>query len=392
VPNPSASVTVIGSGSAEITVHPPNYYDEPALRLAYDSSSKFSIDEAGGKFKKTKSNTPLEYVKKLQTDLITLGYLPKPKDPKQSVATGVFVPATRRAVLRFQRHARRVYRITRPAKPSSVQENEIDDVAQGETFKGEMTGVCDHATALEIKKWLDRTWVNPVGRFRLRLLKVKGVLPRHTMRQDAADVWEKIVADVASAGGVLTATRNGYGDTVRWPAKSVAANKVGASSFSFHFSGRAVDIDQGFAGGSKRYFLLHEPAGDRTYWRILCKTDLQDGSQGVRYETGSVKHIKDVINLSAAEIPAGYYLDMTAAIEQSGKFKRIPAQPGFDDKTKKTPRNLEDRYNKTEWWHFQYTESVQATFQDEMELVGFTEADLRSKGWARDEELDHPPG
>ena len=373
-------------------MHPPNYYDDPAVRLAYDSSSKFSIDEAGGKFKKTKSNTPLEYVKKLQTDLITLGYLPKAKDPKQSVATGVFVPATKRAVLRFQRHARRVYRITRPAKPSAVQPDEIDDVAEGDTFKGEVTGVCDHATALQIKQWLDRDWVNPVGRFRLRLLKVKGVLPRHTMREDAADVWEKIVADVASLGGVLTATRNGYGDTVRDTTKSVAANKVGASSFSFHFSGRAVDIDQGFAQGAQRYYLLHEPTETRTYWRILCKTDLQDGSQGVWYAKDSVKYVAQVINLTKAAIPAGYYLDMTATIEQSGKFKRIPAQTGFDDKTKKEKLDLRDRYNKTEWWHFQYTEGVQATFQDEMELVGFTEAFLRSKGWARDEELDHPPG
>jgi hypothetical protein len=49
-------------------------------------------------------------------------------------------------------------------------------------------------------------------------------------------------------------------------------------------------------------------------------------------------------------------------------------------------------YNKSEWWHFQYRLNKQATFLDEMELFGYSEADLRRAGWISDAQLDHKPG
>jgi len=49
-------------------------------------------------------------------------------------------------------------------------------------------------------------------------------------------------------------------------------------------------------------------------------------------------------------------------------------------------------YNKAEWWHFQYKPDKQATFLDEMELIGYTEQRLRLCGWPTDEMLDHAPG
>jgi hypothetical protein len=72
---------------------------------------------------------------------------------------------------------------------------------------------------------------------------------------------------------------------------------------------------------------------------------------------------------------------MTAVIESTGKFERIPAQNGWDGV-----------YNKAEWWHFQYKLAKQATFLDEMELIGYTEAQLRAGGWSSDDALDHAPG
>jgi len=80
------------------------------------------------------------------------------------------------------------------------------------------------------------------------------------------------------------------------------------------------------------------------------------------------------------KLPAGYYVDLTAEIENGGKFERIQAQSGW-----------ENAYNKSEWWHFQYLLDKQHTFEDECELVGISEKDLKSAGYS-DGDLDHRPG
>jgi hypothetical protein len=80
-------------------------------------------------------------------------------------------------------------------------------------------------------------------------------------------------------------------------------------------------------------------------------------------------------------LPEGYYIDLTALIESTGKFERIKAQSGW-----------QGSYNKAEWWHFQYKLDKQATFLDEMELIGYSEQKLRSCGWQSDALLDHAPG
>ena len=81
------------------------------------------------------------------------------------------------------------------------------------------------------------------------------------------------------------------------------------------------------------------------------------------------------------DIPAGYYVDMTALIESTSKFERIKAQKGWNGS-----------YNNTEWWHFQFRLDKQETFSDELELVGYTEAQLRTAGWSTNAHLDHKPG
>jgi hypothetical protein len=366
-------VQVQGNGQATVAVFPANYFDDPNLRLAFDGPKNFSIDEAGAKKLISKANVPLAYVQSLQTDLITLKYLPA------KAADGVYTAATKRAVLIFQRHAARVYRMPGPS-----------DVQPGQTFKGAVDGICNQATAKEIQVWITSQFVRPLGRFKTRSLNVAGATPDKQLREDAADEWEAIVAQVAAAGGILTGEGQGYGDTLRTLSKQVAAKKAGASSFSFHFAGRAVDIDQAFAGGGKaqRYFIVKEVVGADTFWRLFCKTDLQDGTQGTKMAKGAVQRMTDMVNQTTADIPAGSYIDMTAMIEASGKFSRIHAQSDFGN----TALPNGSRYNKTEWWHFQYMIDVQKTFQDEMELIGISEKQLFAAGWTTEAELDHPPG
>lgn len=40
----------------------------------------------------------------------------------------------------------------------------------------------------------------------------------------------------------------------------------------------------------------------------------------------------------------------------------------------------------------QYKLEKQATFLDEMELIGYTEAKLKAAGWTTPQMLDHAPG
>jgi hypothetical protein len=360
---PDTPVAAVPKDKVKVAAFPANYFEHAALSLFFKGKKDFSIDETAAKAKKLKANAPGSYVTALQTDLATLGYL----DKKQ--ITGLFDPGTKRAVLRFQRHAARVYRM--PAKA---------DVKPADTFKGAADGICNQATAKEVQTWLAKKFVIPVGRFKTRKITVTGT--NNKLREDAADEWEKIVALVVAAGGTLDGP---YGDTLRGLARKASP---GASGYSFHYSGRAVDINQGLAGGAKvRYFLQKEAVGTRTFWRILCKTEKQDGTQGTAFTKGQVKCFLP-FNESEFDIPKGHYMDLTAMVESRGTFQRIAAQSGFDDKSlaKKV------RQKKLEWWHFQYIVDRQATFLDEVELIGFTEKEVKARGWKTEADLDHAPG
>lgn len=79
-------------------------------------------------------------------------------------------------------------------------------------------------------------------------------------------------------------------------------------------------------------------------------------------------------------MPAANYIDLTGLIEDGGNFERIRAQDGWTENSKKL-----------EWWHFQYCIDKQATIQDELELIGISEAQLFRAGWLI-KDLDHAPG
>jgi Putative peptidoglycan binding domain len=294
--------------------------------------------------------------KSVQGDLIGLGYLSKGADD------GHFGPGSQRALKRFQRHAARVYRM-------SSANNQPADVAAGNAFKGAATGVVDQATLDEIKSWMANKWKLPLNRFPFKKIA------NGTLRGDVADEWSKLVTKIKGLGGTIDGP---YGDTKRHLGK---ASKVGASSFSFHIVGRAIDLNQGLAGPpGKRYYVAKDTGnGTIGYWRIYCTPEKQDGTQGKAFEKDAVD-CWDFYSKKAYKLPPGHYLDLTREIESDGKFERIPAQKGW-----------EANYNQTEWWHFQYKLGKQETFLDECELVGYSEQDLKTAGYSTND-MDRRPG
>jgi len=319
----------------------------------YWKEEALSLGAADARTAKKDANLK-HHVVQLQSDLISLGYLSGHPD-------GSYGPGTARAVRRFQRHAARAYRMPQP------------DVGDSEQFGGEETGVCDQDTAIELRKWIQKGWKLPLNRFQLTSLSAPNASGK--LRSDAAAAWNEIVQLVTRMGGTLSGP---YGDTARVVHPN---SKVGASRYSFHYCGRAVDICQALGGGSgQRYFVVKEPSGATVHWRIYCKTDRQDGSQGNLLRKGSVTGYQ-FFNWSDYKLPEGYYVDLTQLIESTGKFERIPAQGGW-----------QGSYNKTEWWHFQYKLEEQPTFLDEMELIGYSETKLKAAGWSSVADLDHAPG
>jgi len=232
-----------------------------------------------------------------------------------------------RAIERFQRHAQRNYRKTAAG----------DAVHEAPVYTGPVDGVAQQATLDEIARWLQLGYRLPLGYF-----KVAKVAAWGSLREDAAAAWLALMSRVNGLGGTIDGP---YGDTRRPLMKTIS---VGASKFSFRICGRAVDLNQGL--GNSRYHVVPEPRGERMWWRIFCKT------------------------------AHGTSFDLTAEIERGGLFERIPAQPGWEQDGRKR-----------EWWHFQWVPEKQKTFQDECELIGITEKQLRAAGY-QDADLDHVPG
>ena len=275
-------------------------------------------------------------------DLITLGYL-------EPGASGI------RALTRFQRHAKRKYRKT--SLGESLQENPV--------YTGPVDGIAHQATLDEVLRWVQKGYRLPLGYFGLTKIQDWGML-----REDAAIAWIALMSTIRALGGTIDGP---YGDTKRPLMKTIS---TGASKYSFHITGRAVDLNQEL--GNSTYYVVPEPEGAQMWWRIYCKTADQTGAQGGTLDTALMYH--NFYTRTDSRIPPGYYLDLTAAIGQGGLFERIHAQSGWKQETRKS-----------EWWHFQWVPSKQKTFQDECELSGITEQQLRAAGY-QDADLDHPPG
>jgi hypothetical protein len=385
---------------------PDEYHKSPALKLYFNTAKDCSLDEVGAvKFggDKSKANTHGSWVQQAQTDLIALGYLPVKDAAGVVMADGHYGRSSARAISRFQRHAARLYRMD-SAKAAA-------DVAAADVFKGKETGICDADTAAEMRKWIDNKWVNPVGRF--ALVAIAGEAGAK-MRPDAAKAWEAIMKKVEDKGGSL---KGPYGNTFRGLGDGGGAK--GSSKWSVHHSGRAVDINQG--GKS----VVKDASGTKMFWRVFQKAAKQDGTQGAKIAKGDHK-VFDHKSNTESDIPAGFYIELTAEIQDGTDFKRISAQSSWEDRkdydaakakvkalaadpkaaeadkaaAKKAETNAyQSLYNKQEWWHFQYSKDMQPTFIDELELIGFAEPDVRKVKdkdgvlkWPNDGDLDVAPG
>ena len=341
-----------------------HYWESPDLNLYFVTNKDCSVDENGAKRYKAKATAPEQFVTELQTDLVALGYMAD----KPTNKDGHFGGGTKRIVTRFQRHALRPFRMD--GDKAKVDLDEADQ------YSGEKDGVVTQAVATEIRKWIDKGWKLPVGVVALEKIEPHDIGNNPKLRADARAAWQDIMQSVTDAGGTL---QGKYGDVLRPLQKTT---KVGASHYSVHYCGRAVDIAQNLYGVGKgrRYIAKKDVVDSKTYWVLYCKTQEQDGTQGAKVEKGDFKYITSFVGGSEAKVPAGYYINLTELIVAGG-FSRIKAQSGW-----------ESSYNKSEWWHFQFNKDLQETFQDELELIGFDEKTIRSRGWATDAELDHAPG
>jgi hypothetical protein len=338
-----------------------NYWEYKSLNLYFKNVRDCSLDENGKKYyANAKMTAPFNFVTQAQEDLIALGFLENQTDNKD----GYYGRAMDWAVRRFQRRAGTLIRKNKTT-------GKMEEIESSEVYKGKENGVIDQPCAVEIRKWLDKKWVAPLGIFSLTALSEKGKL-----RSDAAAEWEEIVEVATQAGATL---KGPYGDTIRNLALS---SKEGTSAFSLHYCGRAIDVNQ----TEKRYYVVKDPSASG-YWIIYCRTEKQDGSQGELYKTGALKYW-DFGCEKEMPIPEGYYVCLTDIIQKSGKFTRIKAQKGWND----PKRKKRTRYNKSEWWHFSYTVDLQETFEDEIEFIGVTKEKLMKQGWNTLKMLGHKPG
>lgn len=269
-------------------------------------------------------------------DLITLGYQGAPAA----------------AMTRFQRRALTSYRKTSAGE--SVSETPV--------YSGAADGLPSPETLTEIARWIGNDYRAPLGYFALTPIETWGRL-----RSDMAQAWLALLPQIAALGGSIAGP---YGDTKRPLMKTISP---GASKFSFHICGRAVDLNQGNRG----YFPSRETQGTQTLWRIWCRCADQSGAQGRRVDS---VQFHNFVSHADVPLPDGYYFDLTAALERGGLFERIPAQSNW-------PRE----YQASEWWHYQWVPEKQATFQDECELIGVTAQQLLQSGYTA-ADLDHQPG
>ncbi len=233
-----------------------------------------------------------------------------------------------------------------------------------------MNGVAVQNTAKELRLWVDKKLKAPLGRF--KLVPISG----GKLRNDIAGLWTTQVQIIKKNDGVIDSP---YGDTTR--PISFRKSTGGNSLFSLHYTGRAVDLNQGFAGGkNQRYYVVKETVGSDTYWRIYCKTDKQDSSQGKKLLKSQKIKYYSFWAKKEIDLPEAYYVDLTKTLQTAG-FKRIRAHSNWKTNAKGA-----------EWWHFHYDKNLQSTFQDELELLGYDEKALRQNGWNSDAKLDKKPG
>jgi hypothetical protein len=170
--------------------------------------------------------------------------------------------------------------------------------------------------------------------------------PPHKLVPLSTDPAEKhkasdaVVGDFQAAAEIIQAETGvdltkGPGDTVR--GMSEKTEKPGASNFSWHKTGRAIDINQNL-----KWVIVNEPAADGMKFRIyLEKTKTMIGQS--RHERTFTKEEKPdfSVNPHGNNVFQKTYIDVTETLTDHG-FTRIPAQEGW-----------EHTRDKREWWHYE---------------------------------------
>ncbi|MBT9558995.1 MAG: DUF4157 domain-containing protein [Myxococcales bacterium] len=187
---------------------------------------------------------------------------------------------------------------------------------------------------------------------------------------------------VAACAEIQTLTgadlTQGVGDSTRNLAN--ATTKVGADNFSWHKTGRAVDLNQGL-----RWVIREDASGGSTFFRLyLARLATPTAEAGAAPavappDAGAAAAQDDAAvapDPTSVRLPEGTefhhnpygrrvytttFVDVTAILEKHG-LERIRAQNGW-----------EDSYNRREWWHYQKTEGL--TWYDAL-LQVYAQAEL----------------
>ena len=197
------------------------------------------------------------------------------------------------------------------------------------------------------------------------------------LRDDIANAFDALAAQVRAAGGVVT-TSGGRRDLT-------ATVTPGRSATSMHYTGRAFDLalSSGMQHPNQDPFVVTREPGSPRLWRVYARSS----SSAVASVT--VDAVVAATTAGAAgpstrltTVPVtARLLDFTALASAHG-FSRIPCRSKFPDHA---------TYESAEWWHFQYTGDLTphvSTFGDEL-LKVWSLADLQRdfKVWneSRDE-------
>lgn len=121
---------------------------------------------------------------------------------------------------------------------------------------------------------------------------------------------------------------------------SSITTKVGADNFSWHKTGRAIDLQQGL-----NWLILKEDKDKSTYFRLYLKKTSQEDS---KYDKTFTKSVPPTIhhNPYGDNIYKLAFIDVTQVLENNG-FARIKAQKGWENK-----------YDKREWWHYEKRDNL----------------------------------
>ena len=153
--------------------------------------------------------------------------------------------------------------------------------------------------------------------------------------------WKKVASLVQS----LTGQEINAGDTKRELAN--ATEKPGADSFSWHKTGRAIDLARDL-----KWLITEDPSRDSTYFRLYLPSKSNSDSNS---EYSKKFNKADSVEFhkkgwyTDKKLYSTTFIDITAILEAHG-FKRIKAHEGWDKKN--APES------KQEWWHYDKRDSM----------------------------------